>query len=89
MSITAERKNELVTQFAQNSKDTGSVEVQCSILTERIVNLVGHSEIHKKDFSSKRGLMKLIGQRRRLLNYLKNKDFDKYKTLIERLGLRK
>jgi small subunit ribosomal protein S15 len=89
MSITPERKQELIKDFAQSPKDTGSVEVQCSILTTRILNLTEHAKVHKKDFSTSRGLVKLVGQRRRLLSYIKNRDFSRYKSLIEKLGIRK
>ena len=89
MSITQERKQSLISQYSVKPEDTGSPEVQCSLLTERIINLTAHFKIHKKDFSTGRGLLKLVGQRRRLLNYLKTRDLNRYKTLIERLGLRK
>ncbi|MBB4304521.1 small subunit ribosomal protein S15 [Rhodobium orientis] len=89
MSITAERKQELVTEFATKDGDTGSPEVQVAILTERIVNLTGHFKVHGKDNHSRRGLLKLVSQRRRLLDYLKKKDNARYRALIERLGLRR
>ncbi len=89
MSITQERKTSLIKQYATQESDTGSPEVQCSILTERIVNLTGHIKVHKKDFSTARGLLKLVGQRRRLLNYVKGISVARYQSLIERLGLRK
>jgi small subunit ribosomal protein S15 len=89
MSITQQQKKELISKFAQGANDTGSVEVQCSILTTRIINLTAHSKVHRKDFSTNRGLVKLVGQRRRLLSYLKNTDLERYKALIEKLGLRK
>jgi small subunit ribosomal protein S15 len=89
MSITPQRKQELIQQYAQKKGDTGSPEVQCSILTTRILNLTEHAKVHRKDFATSRGLVKLVGQRRRLLSYLKTKDFGRYKTLIEQLGLRK
>ncbi len=89
MSITAERKAELITEFARETGDTGSPEVQVAILTERIVNLTDHFKTHKKDNHSRRGLLKLVSQRRRLLDYVKSRDDARYKTLIERLGLRR
>ncbi|WP_281354912.1 30S ribosomal protein S15 [Chelativorans xinjiangense] len=89
MSITAERKQELLKEFATASGDTGSPEVQVAILTERIKNLTEHFKDHKKDNHSRRGLLKLVSQRRRLLDYVKRKDEERYKTLIERLGLRR
>ncbi|MGO1119664.1 30S ribosomal protein S15 [Rhodovibrionaceae bacterium A322] len=89
MSITADRKAELIKEFATKDGDTGSPEVQVSILTERIVNLTEHLKTHKKDFHSRRGLLIMVGQRRRLLDYLKSKDQGRYQTLIERLGLRR
>jgi len=89
MSITAERKNALVKEFAQKAGDTGSPEVQVAILTERINNLTGHFKTHTKDNHSRRGLLKLVSQRRSLLDYLKKKDESRYKTLIEKLGIRR
>ena len=89
MSITAERKQELITEFAQKEGDTGSPEVQVSILTERIRNLTDHMNEHKKDFHSRRGLLAMVGQRRRLLDYLKRKDTGRYESLIQKLGLRR
>lgn len=89
MSITAERKQELIQEFAQGTGDTGSPEVQVAILSERIRNLTDHLNTHKKDFHSRRGLLIMVGQRRRLLDYLKRKDRDRYAGLIERLGLRR
>jgi small subunit ribosomal protein S15 len=89
MSITPERKQELIVEFATKEGDTGSPEVQVSILTERILNLTEHLKIHKKDFHSRRGLLIMVGQRRRLLDYLKGKDEGRYQTLIQRLGLRR
>ena len=89
MSITAERKAEVNKEFATGPGDTGSPEVQVAILTERIVNLTEHFKEHKKDNHSRRGLLKLVSSRRRLLDYLKNKDVERYQTLIKRLGLRK
>lgn len=89
MSITAERKAELIGEFATNEGDTGSPEVQVAVLSERISNLTEHLKTHKKDFHSRRGLLIMVGQRRSLLDYLKKKDKIRYQTLIERLGLRR
>lgn len=89
MSITAERKQELIKEYATTQGDTGSPEVQVAILTERIRNLSGHMSDHKKDFHSRRGLLIMVGQRRRLLDYVKKKSQARYKSLIERLGLRR
>jgi small subunit ribosomal protein S15 len=89
MSITAERKDELVKEFALKEGDTGSPEVQIAILSERIRNLTEHLKEHKKDFHSRRGLLVMVGQRRRMLDYVKGKDNARYESLIARLGLRK
>jgi len=89
MSITAEKKQELIGEFATKSGDTGSPEVQVAILTERIRNLTEHLQTHKKDFHSRRGLLIMVGQRRRLLDYTKRKSQERYETLINRLGLRR
>jgi small subunit ribosomal protein S15 len=89
MSITAERKQELIKEFAQKDGDTGSPEVQVAILSERINNLTEHLKSHNKDFHSRRGLLVMVGQRRRLLDYLKTKDQSRYQTLIERLKIRR
>jgi small subunit ribosomal protein S15 len=89
MSITAERKQELITEYATKVGDTGSPEVQVAVLTERILNLTEHLKTHKKDFHSRRGLLIMVGQRRRLLDYTKRKNLKRYETLIERLGLRR
>ena len=89
MSITAERKQELIKEYAQGDGDTGSPEVQVAILTERIVNLTEHFKSHKKDNHSRRGLLKLVSQRRRLLDYVKAKDEARYRDLIGRLGIRR
>lgn len=89
MSITAERKTALLNEYATKPNDTGSPEVQVAILTERINNLTGHFKSHAKDNHSRRGLLKLVSQRRSLLDYLKGKDQGRYKTLIERLGIRR
>lgn len=89
MSITAERKNALILEYATKPNDTGSPEVQIAILTERITNLTGHFKSHNKDNHSRRGLLKLVSQRRSLLDYLKGKEEARYKTLIEKLGIRR
>lgn len=89
MSITTERKSALIEEFAREKGDTGSPEVQVAILTERINNLTGHFKTHKKDNHSRRGLLKLVSQRRRLLDYVKSRDETRYRTLIERLGIRR
>ena len=89
MSITAERKQELIGEYATKSGDTGSPEVQVAILTERIRNLTAHLQTHKKDFHSRRGLLILVGQRRRLLDYTKKKNQKRYENLIKRLELRR
>ena len=89
MSITAERKNEVVREYARHEGDTGSPEVQVAILSERINNLTEHLKTHKKDFHSRRGLLIMVGQRRRLLDYVKPRDQSRYETLIQRLGLRR
>ena len=89
MSITLARKAELIKAYAQAESDTGSPEVQVAILSERISNLTEHFKGHAKDHHSRRGLLKMVGQRRRLLDYLKSKDSQRYATLIERLGLRR
>lgn len=88
MSITVEKKKELITKFAITEGDTGSPEVQIAILTQRIRNLTDHLNIHKKDFHTRRGLLMLVGRRRRLLNYIKKKDEKRYIYMIEQLGLR-
>ena len=89
MSITSARKAELITEYATNPTDTGSPEIQVAILSERILNLTEHLKEHKKDYHSRRGLLMMVGQRRRLLDYLKRKDQSRYATLIGRLGLRR
>lgn len=89
MSISATRKQEVIQEYAVASGDTGSPEVQVAILSERIRNLTEHLKMHKKDFHSRRGLLMMVGQRRRLLDYLKNKEARRYETLVERLGLRR
>jgi small subunit ribosomal protein S15 len=89
MSITLERKSELVKEYATKEGDTGSPEVQVAILSERISNLTEHMKIHKQDFHSRRGLLMMVGQRRRLLDYVKRKNEERYTTLIGRLGIRR
>ncbi len=89
MSITAERRTTLVSEYAMAAADTGSPEVQVALLTERINNLTEHLKTHAKDFHSRRGLLMLVGRRRRLLDYLNNKDRARYQALIGRLGLRR
>lgn len=89
MVLTPETKREIIDRFRLHATDTGSPEVQIAILSSRIQYLTGHFQIHKKDHHSRRGLLKLVGQRRRLLNYLKQKDFGRYQSVIKELGLRK
>ena len=89
MSITAERKAELIKEHARGNADTGSPEVQIAVLTERISNLTEHFKSHKKDNHSRRGLLKMVSQRRRLLDYLKAKDEGRYKDVVKKLGLRR
>jgi small subunit ribosomal protein S15 len=89
MSVTAERKQALIQEYAQKKTDTGSPEVQVAILSERITNLTEHFKTHAKDIHSRRGLLMLVSQRRRLLDYLKGKDNARYEALIKRLGIRK
>lgn len=89
MSITDERKQALIQDYATNSGDTGSPEVQVAILSERISNLTDHLKTHNHDFHSRRGLIMMVGKRRRLLDYVKRKDEQRYQTLIKRLGLRR
>ncbi|MCD6385623.1 30S ribosomal protein S15 [Candidatus Sumerlaeota bacterium] len=89
MSITPERKQELIQQFKVHEKDTGSPEVQVAILTERINRLTEHFKTHKKDLHSRRGLLQMVNRRKKLLEYLRNTDVERYRKLIARLGLRK
>lgn len=89
MSVTAERKQALIKDYGTKDGDTGSPEVQVAILTERITNLTGHFKTHVKDNHSRRGLLKLVSQRRQLLDFLKRANEGRYKTLIERLGIRR
>ena len=89
MSITKAKKTTVIEEHKIHAKDTGSPDVQIAILTERVNNLTEHFKLHKKDHSSRRGLLKLVSKRRRLLDYLKKRDYDKYQKLIEKLKLRK
>ena len=89
MVFTSEEKTKLIEKFKLHEGDTGSPEVQVALLTHRITYLTDHLKTHKKDHHSRRGLLKLVGQRRRLLNYVKNKDVQRYRNIIETLGLRR
>lgn len=89
MALTQERKNEIITAYKTHENDTGSPEVQIAVLTEEINNLNNHLRIHKKDHHSRRGLLKMVGKRRNLLNYLRKKDVARYRTLIQQLDLRR
>tara|TARA_B100002051_G_C16731719_1_gene638673 strand:- start:1243 stop:1512 length:270 start_codon:yes stop_codon:yes gene_type:complete len=89
MSITSDKKTEIINEFAIKSGDTGSPEVQVAILTERISNLTEHFKEHKKDVHSRRGLLMLVNKRRRMFNYLRKNDFERYEKVIQRLGIRK
>ena len=89
MAITAERKKELIQEYATEQGDTGSPEVQVAILTEHIKNLTEHLKVHRKDYTSRRGLLMMVGQRSRLLRYLRRRDTQRYQTLVQRLGLRR
>ena len=89
MALSNEKKQEIIKKYARDAKDTGSTEVQVAILTEEINNLTEHLKEHKHDYHSKRGLLKNVGRRKDLLNYLKNNDVAKYREVIEKLGLRK
>jgi small subunit ribosomal protein S15 len=89
VALNTEQKQEIIDRYRVHDADTGSPEVQVAILSERISYLTDHFKVHAKDHHSRRGLIKLVGQRRRLLNYLKDKDIERYRALIERLGLRK
>jgi small subunit ribosomal protein S15 len=89
MSITAEKRSSLISDYARGTNDTGSPEVQIALITDRISSLTEHLKIHAKDFHSRRGLLMLVGRRRRLLDYLKRTDNERYTTLIGRLGLRR
>jgi small subunit ribosomal protein S15 len=89
MATTQENKTQIIKAFRLHETDTGSPEVQIALLTDRIANLTEHFKVHPKDFSSRRGLLKLVGRRRNLLGYLKKKDNERYQELIKRLGIRK
>jgi small subunit ribosomal protein S15 len=89
MSVTTERKSEIIKKFATKEGDTGSPEVQVAVLTERITNLTEHFKSHVKDNHSRRGLLKMVSQRRRLLDYVKSRDEARYQSIIERLGIRR
>lgn len=89
MSLTVEQKESIIKEYRVHDNDTGSPEVQVAILTKRINDLTGHLKLHKKDHHSRRGLLKMVGQRRALLNYMRNCDMNRYRTVIQRLGLRK
>ncbi len=89
MAITQERKNELISEFKTHDNDTGSADIQIAILTEEINNLNKHLSIHKKDHHSRRGLMKMIGRRRKLLKYMRDNEVQRYRDLITKLGLRR
>lgn len=89
MALTKEHKQEIINEFGANDKDTGSTEVQIALLTARIMDLNEHFKMYKKDHASRRGLLKMVGQRRRLLRYLKNNDINKYRDLLVKLNLRK
>lgn len=89
MAITLERKQELIETFKRHDNDTGSPEVQIALLTENINSLNDHLRVHKKDHHSRRGLLKMVGHRRNLLNYLKEKDVARYRELVDKLGLRR
>jgi small subunit ribosomal protein S15 len=89
MTVTQERKQELIEKFGDSPQDTGKAEVQVALLTERINGLTDHLRTHKKDHHSRRGLLMLVGQRRRFLNYLQRTDLERYRALVRELGLRK
>ncbi|PID60432.1 MAG: 30S ribosomal protein S15 [Ignavibacteriae bacterium] len=89
MPVTSERKQELIKKFGASEKDSGKAEVQVAILTERINDLRSHFSSHKKDHASRRGLMQMVGKRRRLLDYMKKKDIERYRTIIKELKIRK
>ncbi len=89
MPLTTQKKLEIIKEFGENEKDTGTTEVQVALLTARIVELTEHLKIYKKDHASRRGLLKLVGQRKSLLKYLKRKDIERYRSLIKKLNLRK
>ncbi|MBC7319398.1 30S ribosomal protein S15 [bacterium] len=88
MSLSKEEKMEVISKYQLHDRDTGSIEVQIALLSERINRLTEHLKVHKKDFHSRRGLLMMVGHRRRLLEYLRRKDIDKYQELVKELGLR-
>ena len=89
MTITKDDRTQIITEYARSAGDTGSADVQIAVLTSRIVDLTEHLKMHKHDHHSRRGLLKMVGRRRRLLEYLKNEDNERYRELIARLGLRR
>ena len=89
MPLTIEKKSEIISKFQHHEGDTGSAEVQVALLTQRILDLTAHMKLHPKDFHTRRGLLKLVGQRRRFLNYLKKTNFEQYRAMITALGLRR
>ncbi|MBM4170521.1 MAG: 30S ribosomal protein S15 [Ignavibacteria bacterium] len=89
MSLTKEVKHNIIKKFGKSDSDSGTAEVQIALLTERINNLTSHFEGHKKDHASRRGLLQLVGKRKRLLNYLQEKDIERYRTIIKELNIRK
>jgi len=89
LSLSKDEKEGIIRKFQVHEKDSGSPEVQIALLTERIKQLTGHFQVHKKDYHSRRGLLKLVGQRRRLLDYLKSKRIEKYREVVKELGLRR
>ncbi len=89
MSLDTGKKKDIISKYQKHEGDTGSPEVQVALMSERINHLTGHFQVHKKDHHSRRGLLKLVGQRRRLLDYLKNEDIERYRNLIKELGIRK
>ena len=89
MAITAERKKAIIEEYAQKTGDTGSPEVQVAVLTEHIKNLTEHLKVHKKDFTSRRGLLMMVGQRSKLLRYLRERNPSRYQSIVQRLGLRR
>ena len=88
-TLTKDEKTQIITEYARSDGDTGSAEVQIAVLTKRIADLTEHLKTHKHDHASRRGLLKMVGRRRRLLDYLKNEDIERYRALIARLGLRR
>lgn len=89
MSLLNKSKKEIIAEFAKTKADTGSAEVQCAIITQQVSNLTEHLKVHRKDFSSRRGLLILVGRRRRLLSYVKSESVEAYDALIKKLGIRK